>query len=402
MQPAPFRVGGVVEGPFFTDRAEEVRRIAGALRSPGDRLLVYGPRRMGKTSAIQAAVRRVTRARARVVLADFSTATTAVDAANQLLAGAARGLGRRWRDVLAGFAERVGLHLTVRPDPTGLLLPSLELGLRRSGLEEQRDALGRTLGAINALAGEREVSVGVVLDEFQELHRFGGEAAEWHLRGHIQRHGQVAYVLAGSHVHLIRRMLGRDRAFYKMFELLLFGPMEAEHLARWIEDRMGSAGVTGRGVGSRAVELAGPRTHDVLQLARKSFELARPTGEATGAHLERAFEEIVGEEDDLIRALWEDLTPLQQNVLRAVAASTEGITTGATIERFALGSTGSAANAGRALVEKGVLVRSRRGAGYVFDNPFVRGWVIQNALPDLGINLEPTFLVGPSGANNAG
>ncbi len=45
----PFRVGERVSGENFTDRADEVRHIHRAERDPS-RLLVYGPRRMGKAT----------------------------------------------------------------------------------------------------------------------------------------------------------------------------------------------------------------------------------------------------------------------------------------------------------------------------------------------------------------
>lgn len=48
----PFRIGERVSGEYFIDRAEEVKRIHRAMPDPS-RLLVYGPRRMGKSSAIQ-------------------------------------------------------------------------------------------------------------------------------------------------------------------------------------------------------------------------------------------------------------------------------------------------------------------------------------------------------------
>ncbi len=47
---------------------------------------------------------------------------------------------------------------------------------------------------------------------------------------------------------------------------------------------------------------------------------------------------------DLWRSLWEQLTLQQQNLLRAVVASTDGLTTKVTLERFSLGSSGSATN----------------------------------------------------------
>lgn len=50
--PNPFRVSGVVDDAHFIDRAQELTRLRAALAEPGGKLLVYGPRRMGKTSAL--------------------------------------------------------------------------------------------------------------------------------------------------------------------------------------------------------------------------------------------------------------------------------------------------------------------------------------------------------------
>jgi len=79
-------------------------------------------------------------------------------------------------------------------------------------------------------------------------------------------------------------------------------------------------------------------------------------------------------------------------VLRAVAGSTAGLTSGQTRVRFSLPSTGSASNAAKALLNAGHLVRTDNGSGYVFDNPFVRGWVVMHALKDVGIALDPLYV----------
>ena len=52
----PFKIHGIVEGEYFTDRTDELRLMVRSLTEPGNKLLVYGPRRMGKTSAILNAV----------------------------------------------------------------------------------------------------------------------------------------------------------------------------------------------------------------------------------------------------------------------------------------------------------------------------------------------------------
>lgn len=388
----PFRIEGIVEPPYFTDRAEEIGRIGKALLSPPAKLLVYGDRRLGKTSALHMARIEAQRRGGAVLMADFSTASTVADLANRLLSGAAGALSRSWKDAVTDLVGRLRVTARLVPDPaTGLVIPTLEAELRDRTLDEQRHTLQRILDSLEEMAAERGATLGVILDEFQEIHRFGGEEAEWHLRGIVQEHRHVSYVLAGSRTALIRRMLEKGRAFYKLFDLLTFGPMDADHFARWIDERLREGGRPCSGVGERCVAVAGPRTRDVVQLARACFEEADAADVAgPDALVERAFVRIVEEEDDPLRAFWRSLTSYQQNVVRAVAGAERGLTTSATLERFALGHSGSAANAARALLEDDRLVRAEGGSGYDFDSPFLRGWVVRNALPDVGIRLPAT------------
>ncbi len=381
----PFRIHGVVTDRYFTNRAAELARLEQALAEPGAKLLVYGPRRMGKTSALAQAIDNHRRRGGLAFLADLSTASTPVDMANRILEAAARALGTRWRDVVSDLVGRLHLTVTLTPEPvTGLILPSLELGLRARPVEEQRGSLVATLDAIEALARARKTTIGVVLDEFQDIHRFGGEAAEWQLGGAMQHHRQVSYILAGSEAALIRRMVDKGRAFYGMADQLEFGPIDPEHLARWIETRMRSAGVEAKGVGALAVEAAGPGTRDVVQVARRCYEIGRASGKSTAADVATALDDVVAEQEPLLETAWNNLTVIQQNVLRAVAAEGGGLTTRATLDRFALPSSGSAVNTAAALVETGILRRAEP-RGYAFENPFFARWVRLRTVGDLGM-----------------
>ena len=387
-RPNPFRTSGTVDDEHFTDRATEVAQIKRALTTAGAKLLVYGHRRTGKTSAIERAIRQVRARRGIAFLADLSTASTGVDMANRILESATRALGRTWKDVATDWATRLGAKVTISPDThTGILIPSIELGLRKAGRAEQRQTLERVLDAVNAMAAAKRRTIGIALDEFQEITRLGGDAAEWHLRGVVQRHRAVSYVFSGSEPHLIQRMIGPKRAFYGLLDVLHFGPIDAEHLARWIEERMAGSGVKAAGVGSYIVQLAGPRTRDVVLLAQRTFALASRT--ATTAEVDEAFARLVDEQDDLIRAFWGVLTPQQQNVLRAVAAEGGGLTTAEVQARFGLTSSGATSQTLATFIAEGRLVKGERGA-YAFDSPFVRGWVLDRTLPDLGMHLPIT------------
>lgn len=388
----PFRIHGIVQGEFFTDRAVEMQRIRDALRQPASKLLVYGYRRMGKSSALALAVEQVNRRHGHACIADLSTASTVADVSNRILQGATMMLGPRWRTVATDLVNRLQARVALTPDPsTGLMVPSVSVQLRRADLEDQRATLGGVLDAVNAMARDRGTTVGLVLDEFQDIVRFGGEDAEWHLRGVIQQHEHVSYVLAGSKPHLIRRMLEPGRAFYDMLDVLYFGPIDPVELGVWIERRMRAAGVACDGVGRRIVALAGPRTRDIAQLSRACFDRAAASGRATPEDVDGAFAECVAERDDAFADFWEQLTPHQQNVLRAIAVAGEGLTSASTTARYGLASSSAVSQALGALVEAGRLVRTEPGARYAFDSPFLRGWVVAHAVPDVGLVLPITY-----------
>ncbi|HUG40588.1 MAG TPA: ATP-binding protein [Longimicrobiales bacterium] len=374
----PFRIGDHVTGPYFTDRAAEVRRILDAMRSP-TRLLVFGPRRMGKSSALAVAGERARGEGVLVVRADLATTSGLVDVTNRLL----RSLSwQRSRERLASFAAGLAPHVTLTFDEaTGAPRVAFGVERRRATEEVQRRSLEEVVERLAADARSRGDRVAVVLDEFQAIGRFGGEAAECHLRDLVQRHGELSFVCAGSELSLIHAMLGKDRAFFRAFELLQLGPIDPAHLARWIDERLDGAGVRAQGIGGAVIEAAGPRTQDVLQVARHVYARALPRGEAVEGDVGEALLDVVREEEPVIRATWLDLTTHQQNVLRAVAAGVDQLFASATRDRFGLPTSSSVAAAVDALESRGLLFRDE--GRVVFDSPFVRIWVEREALPDV-------------------
>jgi hypothetical protein len=221
----------------------------------------------------------------------------------------------------------------------------------------------------------------------------GGETAEWDLRGTIQRHGNVSYLLAGSKEHLVHRMILNKGALYKLVDKMPLGPMDVEYFANWIDSRLRSAGIKAAKVGADIVRAAGPRTRDVVQVARKCFDLTNSKGMATSDDIDQAFKDIVDEEYDLLLSHWSSLTAHQQNVLRAVAAGMKGLTTKETLKRFGLGTSGTAVNTANTLIRGGYLIKNdpyshkrvTSSTGYDFDSPFFKSWVMKHTLADIGL-----------------
>ena len=392
--PNPFRTSGVIQPPYFTDREPEVARLLQAMRTEGGKLIVSGERRMGKTSALVVALTAHREAGGLGILADFSTASTPVDLSNRILAAATRELHRRWQDRVLDFFRLLRPEVTLGTDPTGQPTASFGLRLREASPEDQYETVAGVLDALERMFADRGESFAVVLDEFQEIHGLGGEQAEWRLRGVTQHHQHLSYVFAGSRTSLIRRMQEKNRAFYQLADRLPFGSIDPEHMAGWIDARMRAGGLRAGQVGAVIVALAGPRTRDIVQLARKTFDLAAPAGKVSEETVGSAFRELILEEDDPVRLYWDALTPAQQNVLRAIAAGERQLTGKGAQRRFALSSAPAVRKAAEKFEEDGVVMRSPDGS-YDCDSPFVRGWLIQHTLPDLGLHWDPARIPPP-------
>lgn len=380
----PFRIGERVSGYSFADRELEVARIREAMLSASS-LLVYGPRRMGKSSTIYNAAEsaRTSRPKPIVVSADVATATNLFDVAGRLLRSLyleTRWLRLRLEDLLGGLAPRVTVKLHEHGGP-----PSITFGIdrRTASEEERRRAFEAVFERLSQVRESTRRPVAVVLDEFQAVTRFAGESSEWHLRDVMQRHGDLAFVCAGSQESLIHGMIGPDRAFYKMFDLLHLGPIDEQVFADWLEERLARGSGVATGVGMALVRMAGPRTQDVVQVARQLYFRGLAAGRRVEvADVQAAFDEVVRSEAPLLRSIWAELSAQQQDVLRVVALGVQRLYSAEVRDQYGLPGASSVHKAVETLVARGILVRE--GSAVTFDSPFFRRWVRTEVASDLG------------------
>src|SRR5690606_16970149 len=201
----------------------------------------------------------------------------------------------------------------------------------------RRRAFEGVFERLSQIRADTKRPVAVVLDEFQAVRAFAGESSEWHLRDVMQRHGDLAFVCAGSQESLIHDMFGPKRAFYKMFEMLPLGPIDAEGFAGWLEERLARGSGAATGVGLELVHLAGPRTQDVIQVARQLyFRGLAANRRAEAADVMASLDEVVRNETPLLRALWNELSAQQQDVLRVVALGVQQLYSAETRDQYGL------------------------------------------------------------------
>lgn len=371
----PFRTGEIVSDEYFTDRADEVAAVRKAMLGAG-RLLLVGERRQGKSSIIRQAALHARAQGAVIATVDLWTATRLEEVLRRIVAGVPWEWS--WRERLQTLWVGLGLNLGIRADAGGS--PALTLDVRPGmlGLDRTRELLLQLLARLDTVAGESGQPVALVLDEFQRMEEME-EGASALLRSAIQESHALSFVCAGSAVSLVDSLVGPEGPLHGVFQELTIGAIDPVLLGGWIEGRMHTAGVTPTpGTGAEIISWAGPRTEDVLRLAREVWDNGQSSGNTHPDDVRAAMRRLVLDRRAGYQRLWVELADSHRSVLRAMASGEIHLTSRETIRRFALPTPAAVLKAVGRLRERGLL----DAAGEAIADPFLREWVLMDAMPD--------------------
>ena len=382
----PFVIGHPAEADHFADREHELNRVVQALRDPSGRLVLYGERRLGKTSTLLRAADLVRADRCPVAVVDLGQVTSVEAAAQRILTAVHEAVGRRWSDVTASLLRRfrsATVTMTASTDPmTGAPTVGFAIAPRLAG-ERGGQVVADTLQAIEEELRDRQLSIGLVIDEFQRLVQWDADLA-WLLKSVLESQRQIAYVLAGSERTVIEQMLHTKRAgLWKLVDVLLMGPIPPAAFTDWLVARAEASGQQWeRPVAAAVIDLAGPRTRDVIQLARALWQRTQPRGAATGLHAVEAFDALVDDQEAFHQRNWRMLpSDLHRTLLVLVARDPSVQLTSATILRdYRLGPKSTVSRAWQWLVTH-ELVTGTAGEAH-FDDPFFQRWVERRVYED--------------------
>lgn len=386
----PFVIGRLATGAALADRRVEVARLELALTDIDRRLVYYGDRRMGKSSAVEEAAARARKQGHTVAVADLNVATGSDDATRRVLDAVYKEIGTTWRESLERVAAAVRATVSWKMTPVGL--PEFTFSLAHADAASSATLLPKTLDALNKELAARGRTIGLAIDEFQRLFLWGGDDAGWALKHAVERHTHIAYALTGSSRALITEFLkGRTRGLWKAVDAVEFGAIPEDDFVHWMRTRSKATGVTLDVHAARAIlRIAGGRTRDTVQLARHVWDVAHLSGKpVTTTTVAAAFDVIVAEQSPLHERAWQQLPRTQQRAL-AVLASIPGVslTAHATLRRFELGAKSTVSRAVDSLTREELLHRPERGS-YTFEDPYYRRWIQLHAAADLGVIVPP-------------
>ncbi len=234
----PFRFGQVVSGDLFCNRKSEIKQITRDLTG-GQSIVLYSPRRYGKTSLLQAVSKEL---RTRKILygnADFFACNSSEKVVNAVSRATAKAIIDDLKSIekfvkrAAQIFTRARFSIRYEPNGTGSFGISPEFSSQATSIDNLSDVFS---GLSSYLKKSKKRAV-IVLDEFQQIIRVNSNL-EAEFRTIIQQQDRVAFAFLGSRTQLLKDMFSNEkRPFYHAAKIMELGPIETEALAEFIKSR---------------------------------------------------------------------------------------------------------------------------------------------------------------------
>lgn len=292
-----------VDSEDVVDRAAFLDELGQRLGG-GERLLLSGPRRTGKTSLALEALRRLKASGHYTAYVDLFGVESRGDFAELLVDALFENRSRLQRTVRAMRSLASGVAAAA--NGLDLKFPGFDLAF--SLAKKSDDALfEESLDLAQRIAAEDDRRVIVVLDEFQDFGKLGGEAVFKKLRAHFQRHAYVSYLFLGSQAGVMRELFGRGRqAFYRFAVPLDVPPVPEAAWVSYMDGKFRSRGLLPTDLALRdIVSRTGGHPSDTMWVCQEIWHSAQEIGTSTLSvelvevgyeralqHLQLAFDEI--------------------------------------------------------------------------------------------------------------
>lgn len=364
----PFKYGKEVTGYQFYDRRESSDELYRLLKDGVANVVLYAPRRYGKTSLVVKVLERFKADGIPCIHFDISKVSSLERFCEEYASAVYSlkgGLGEMTHKVLDYVMH---LHPTVSGTVLGKKSIRFDYGSRMSAL-----SVSEILDLPERLAKDNGGQpIVIAFDEFQEVAELSRDIPlESVFRSCIQAHQHVRYVFLGSKTHLMRRMFGeRTSPFYKAAQNMKIGKPPLAESGEFVVSRFADAGiaVTPEAL-ERILSVSANIPYYVQALSAYAFMSVERSGaaEVTAVSVDEAIDRLLNSEGDYYEEILHGLSSAQRRVLEGLAAEPTARFDEKYRERYGLPGLSTIHSALDDLVGRGVLEKER--SRYAFGDP---------------------------------
>lgn len=369
--PNPFSLS-IAQGTHFCNREKEIQDLVRHAHS-GNNVLLFSPRRYGKTSLVKRALDLLAGEGFLTVYVDLFPVISERDMVSRLSSALFKGVGRGLsRQTLAArlkdLFKRLIPMIEVTPD-------GYSVSVRLDQNSESGALLEDLLEGLYRYVTQRGIQACVALDEFQEITELPeSKRIEGLFRAHIQTHREVSYFFIGSRRRILQEMFSdKGRPFYKSAFAYPLREVPKAAFVSYIQTHFQESGkVCPPAVAEDIYTRVRGYPYYVQKLASIAWDL---TGEeCTAQVVQSSYEALIAMETADFEATWSALTLIQRTVLKALALESTALPySRGFLERHRL-TVGGTQRAVRVLISMD-LVEKEQGPGYRLTDPVMGAWI---------------------------
>lgn len=370
----PFKFGREVSGDQFYDRTKAFDKLYRRLACGSSNVVMYAPRRYGKTSLVKKVLGRLEGEGVPTVSVDLNKVAN-IEKFCELYALALckiAGQGQSIANRVANFLS----HLNPTFSFGGESVMSVKFNY---GAKMTETSLSSVLDLAEKLAAEVVGKpIVVAFDEFQEIERLSPELPlEGIFRGCIQAHQNVRYVFFGSKTHMLRRMFGeKSRPFYKSAATMRLEKPPVDESLDFVRRRFASRSIGVDDVSAQRIVSETENVPYYIQaLASQVFDEVAAAGRdwVEDSDIDAGIAGLLAENADYYVERLSSLSVMQRLLVAALAAEPVREFTEDYRARHALGGSSTVHTALKAVIKKG-LVESEAD-GYFLGDPFFARYI---------------------------
>ena len=360
MKENPFKFGTVVDGPYFTDREDELVKISSFIKGE-NHLILISPRRFGKTSLIKKIINMSDR---RHIYLDMQLVISVEDLASQLLKRIYRIFPMQ---KLQGYIKSFRLIPSVVINPvTGEAEISFKPGSRDLAPLEDVLNMVEKLGSNNK-------KIIIVLDEFQDIFRIHN-GLDRLLRSVMQNHKNINYIFLGSSESMIREIFEKKSSpFYRFGSLMTLGKISMDKFSLFLDERFAEITDQNKIISGTILGITASHPYYTQQLAFTVWELLVRSGYSPDI-VEIAANEIVQSHDNDYERLWNSLNRTDMMVLTGMATIDISPLSDEFSRLYGTGAASTVFSTLKRLTGRGILIKE--SSAYYIDDPFFKRWII--------------------------
>ena len=348
----PFVFGKAAEGAYFTDRAEDAKRLTANL-THGINTILISPRRWGKTSLVKKVINDIDNPEIKTVFLDIFQCKTEYEFYHAFATAVIKSTSSKieeWVELAKTFLANLSPKFSFGPDPMSDFSLSFEWHRKD---ETENDILQLP----EKIAEKKNLQLVICLDEFQQIGDFADSLKfQKKLRSIWQHQQNVTYCLFGSKKHLMENFFNeKNMPFYKFGDLMFLKKIPMREWVSFICDKFSE---TGKSISqAQAIKICNATENLSSYVQHLAWIVWYLTDDVvTDNNINGAIDDILEQNKVFFQREVEQLSELQMNFLRALAdGETSGLSRKEIIKKYRLESSANVQAIKKALLKKDII-----------------------------------------------